>query len=144
MILNLERNKERLKLKNNTMETIAIGTIVRLNSNRYDNYRVMNVGTLNGAIIYELKNQCPGWETRFSKPNEFSVYMTIGDMLEIQKEHLSQWRLRLNDTVYNALEAACLESNKGQIEPYEIKRGQSLDTFIANWRPNRAIKDIYW
>lgn len=69
---------------------------------------------------------------------------TLSDSLQIQTENLANWKLKLNTECYNALELVALASNKDVTDPYEIKRGQPLDTFVANWKPGRDPFSIYF
>lgn len=69
---------------------------------------------------------------------------TLADALKVQSEQLADWKLKLNDECYNALELVALASNKDIAEPFDIKRGSALDTFVANWKPGRDPFKVYF
>lgn len=92
-----------------------------------------------GQIIYYID-----WQKKRTPAKE-----VFNNIMAIQADGLKHWSERLNATVYIALLEAVLKSNKGLTpethNAYDcIKRGQSLDTFIDNWRPGKPINEIYW
>jgi len=60
---------------------------------------------------------------------------TKDDALNIQSEHLAEWRERLIDDCYADLERWTKETNDEVTDPYQIRRGNQLTTFISNWKP---------
>jgi len=66
-----------------------------------------------------------------------STKFTYTDALAIQREHLAQWRLKLNAECYTDLidHVAKVNKRQGNTNPYDVFRGQDIDTFIANWKP---------
>lgn len=63
--------------------------------------------------------------------------LTIEKALEYQKQHLEQWRNRLNDRCYKAL---CEEVDRRNAElgedscGYDVYRGDSFLNFIYNYK----------
>ena len=63
---------------------------------------------------------------------------TINDGLVLQFNALAVWKKKLSTKCYKALEAECFEQNKlldQEDSGYKVFRGQSLTTFIENWKP---------
>lgn len=59
--------------------------------------------------------------------------LTVEKGIEIQREHLSEWKTVLKEEVYNELVKYCDESNKTSVTGYDVKRGSDLSTWIRNY-----------
>ena len=63
-----------------------------------------------------------------------SPLMTMAEARQIQSEHLRIWFKVLNKETYNALMHEVNHRNsKGYDSPYDVFRGQSIDTWIINY-----------
>ena len=63
---------------------------------------------------------------------------TLEEGLLVQFNHLAIWKRKLNKKCFDALAAECLAQNKllsDKDSGFQVFRGQSLDNFIANWKP---------
>lgn len=64
---------------------------------------------------------------------------TIEDGLKVQREHLAEWKTKLNAECYSdLLKAATAENYKlsktdGTVCGHMMFRGSEIDTFIKNW-----------
>lgn len=72
---------------------------------------------------------------------KFDGRPTVEYIINIQTEQLANWKLKLNDNCYNALEAWAVTSNEGKTEWNSILRGSNLDNFIANWKHVEVTDD---
>ena len=59
---------------------------------------------------------------------------TIEDAIAWQDLHLADWKVLLNDKVYQELHDAVKATNEGQTDPYAITRGCDLDSWLANYK----------
>jgi hypothetical protein len=57
----------------------------------------------------------------------------IDDAIEIQREHLDQWKTILKPEVYESLEEYALRENHLAKRHQDIKRGTNLDNYIGNY-----------
>lgn len=69
-------------------------------------------------------------DSNTSSSREFSV----ADAIEIQKEHLAQWKELLKPKVYKDLEKWATAKNHLKKTGYDVMRGSSLDNYIANYK----------
>jgi len=58
---------------------------------------------------------------------------TIEDGIEVQKDHLSRWKLVLIPEAYEALEEYALRNNGEAKTGYDIRRGSTLDNYMGNY-----------
>ena len=61
--------------------------------------------------------------------------MTLAEGIRVQKDHLLDWKLKLNDEVYKALEKHALSTNHKAKSGSDICRGVSLSNFVLNYKP---------
>ncbi len=61
--------------------------------------------------------------------------LTIERGIEIQNEHLAQWKDKLIPEAYNDLELFAKEKNNLAKDGYQIRRGNDLTVFVCNWKP---------
>lgn len=123
-------------------QTIAIGTVVRVSPDTYtDKYvNFFDENTGNYGIARYSGSFLESWRS----PSELKIQFTIQDALKIQAEHLKKLQTVLKPEVFSLLKIATIASNKGVINPYGIRRGGSLDTWVANYRPGRKLSEIYF
>ena len=61
---------------------------------------------------------------------------TIEDGLKVQREHLAEWKTKLNAECYSDLEKFIESKNCLNINNccgHDVYRGNDIDTFIKNW-----------
>ena len=58
---------------------------------------------------------------------------TVEDGIEVQQQHLSQWKTILIAEVYDALEEYVTRDNDKARDGYDIRRGYDLDFYINNY-----------
>ena len=58
---------------------------------------------------------------------------TIRQGLQVQREHLNEWKQVLKEHVYNELVKYCMDTNLEARTGYDIKRGSSLSTWVENY-----------
>ena len=58
---------------------------------------------------------------------------TIEDGIEIQTQHLSQWKTILINEAYEALEEYAKRNNDKAKTGYDICRGSELNNYISNY-----------
>lgn len=61
-------------------------------------------------------------------------YLSIEEGIKIQDEHLADWELKLNKKVYDALLKYAKKDNEKAKTGFDIVRGQSLATFVQNFK----------
>ena len=59
---------------------------------------------------------------------------TIEQGLQIQRQHLSEWKQVLKEEVYNELVKYCMDTNLEARTGYDIKRGSELSSWIENYK----------
>lgn len=59
---------------------------------------------------------------------------TIEQGLQVQREHLNEWKQVLKEEVYNELETYCLNTNIEARTGSDIVRGSSLSTWVENYK----------
>lgn len=57
---------------------------------------------------------------------------TVADAIKIQQEHLKQWQEILKPEFFAKLKVWAEATNATETNPYEIRRGSTLDGFIHN------------
>jgi hypothetical protein len=57
---------------------------------------------------------------------------TIEQGLQVQREHLNEWKQVLKEEVYNELVKWATETNGEAKTGYDIRRGSSLSTWVQN------------
>lgn len=71
-------------------------------------------------------------------PNTFrETPFTVENGLQYQAQDLAEWKTKLNEKCYAALEVECKRKNMEgcHIDGYSIFRGQDMNSFIKNWKP---------
>lgn len=66
--------------------------------------------------------------------------LTVSEGLEIQRNHLECWRLKLIDNCYKDLEEYVKKENSFLTKDstgYDVTRGNCLDCFVLNWKPQK-------
>ena len=58
--------------------------------------------------------------------------MTVEKGIQIQQEHLQQWKTVLKPEVYDKLEKWALLTNNEARTGYEIRRGTDLSNYVQN------------
>ena len=58
---------------------------------------------------------------------------TIEQGLQVQREHLNEWKQVLKEEVYNELVKYCMDTNLEARTGYDINRGSSLSTWVCNY-----------
>lgn len=64
---------------------------------------------------------------------------TVAKAIEMQREHLAQWKPRLSADCYNALFFEAQMHNAtlpADATGYDVFRGQQITEFVANWKPS--------
>jgi hypothetical protein len=71
-----------------------------------------------------------------------SGIITVAKGIEIQARHLAEWKSVLKPDVYAELESWATATNVQAETGLDIRRGQTLDTFVHNelMEPRRAKK----
>lgn len=59
---------------------------------------------------------------------------TIRQGLQVQREHLNEWKQVLKEEVFNELVKYCMDTNLEARTGYDIKRGSSLSSWIENYK----------
>lgn len=57
---------------------------------------------------------------------------TKAEAIRYQQEHLKQWELVLKPEVFAKLKAWAEETNETEENPYEIRRGCTLNSWVVN------------
>jgi len=59
--------------------------------------------------------------------------MTIAKGIQIQQQHLSEWKRVLKEDVYEKLALWTMETNLEANTGYEIRRGSDLSDWVQNY-----------
>lgn len=59
--------------------------------------------------------------------------LTVEKGIEIQRQHLNDWKEILKPHVYKWLEAKAVENNHLAKSGYDIARGCTLDSYVGNY-----------
>jgi hypothetical protein len=59
--------------------------------------------------------------------------MTIAKGIQIQQQHLSEWKRVLKKNVYRELALWTMENNLEAKTGYDIRRGSDLSTWVRNY-----------
>ena len=59
--------------------------------------------------------------------------LSVQDGIEIQNQHLQEWKIVLLPEVYLALEEYALRTNNEAKNGYDIRRGSDLSSYIRNY-----------
>jgi hypothetical protein len=59
--------------------------------------------------------------------------LSVAKGIQIQQQHLSEWKRVLKEEVYNKLALWAMEMNLEAINGYDIRRGVELDNWIGNY-----------
>lgn len=59
--------------------------------------------------------------------------LSVQDGIDIQNQHLQEWKLVLLPEVYLALEEYATEKNHEVKSGYDIRRGNDLSSYIRNY-----------
>lgn len=76
-------------------------------------------------------------------------YLSVEDGIKIQDENLADWKLKLNKEVYDALFKYAKKDNEKARSGFDIARGQTLTTFVQNfkflktWRYTNSTNTIW-
>lgn len=61
-----------------------------------------------------------------------TLKLTIARAIEIQQEHLAQWKTVLQPDAFAALKQWTEERNEIEANPHELRRGNDLSNFVGN------------
>jgi hypothetical protein len=61
--------------------------------------------------------------------------LTLKEGLDIQAKDLARWKTKLTAEVYEDLERYANTDKENWSDGFDVKRGNTLSTFIANWNP---------
>jgi hypothetical protein len=59
---------------------------------------------------------------------------TMEQGLQVQREHLNEWKQVLKEEVYDELVKYCMVTNLEARTGYDLKRGSELSTWIENYK----------